>query len=197
MQWKRFPKWPLTASKPFAAAFGHLFVLVLFVLSPSCAMWVGTVLQDTPNELVKCAIRCRAGGTCYSFARSSEGGSSQRIPSQSKMQNNCLCRFNNLHKRHKNRIERKGGEREMTVKCETYNNYKANQVERHPDAARGTALSRLHIMQSSQGYIRTVCRDASHYRATRVIYSLSLLFAPCSNLPFQLPFAHTHRRRYP
>lgn len=87
------------------------------------------------------------------------------------MQNNCLCRFNNLHKRHKNQIERERwlwNAKHITIIKQT--KLKGIQMQR-----RGTALSRLHIMQSSQGYIRTVCRDASHYRATRVIYSLPSL----------------------
>lgn len=96
--------------------------------------------------LVLCRIEYRRGSNC----------SSQRIPSQSKMQNNCLCRFNNLHKRHKNQIE-KGRGREMTVKCETYNNYKANQVERHPDAAKGDrAESVAHYAKQPRIYTHSV-----------------------------------------
>lgn len=63
------------------------------------------MLQDMPNELVKCAIRCRRQEA--RVGPWGEAGSSSCVkgyPSQSEIQNNCLCRFNNL--------PTKGGERE-------------------------------------------------------------------------------------
>lgn len=45
----------------------------------------------------------------------------------------------------------------MTVKCETYNNYKANQVERHPDAPNGDrAESVAHYAKQPRIYTHSV-----------------------------------------
>lgn len=143
------------------------------------AKWIGKMC----NKMQK------AGGTCWSLGekRRAAAASKDTRLSQSEIQNNCLCRFNNLPKKGRKR-ERGEGEKESWLWNAKHITIIKQTKLKGKSKMHRIVLSRLHIMQSSQG-----CRDASHYRATRVICSLP---APSPQL-FPSFNAHTHRRRYP